>query len=257
MSAETPKNRITKPSKNFSKPKRKRTIKRKPGSTNSYFDHNTELAIINFKKEEDLDKKNDLYVKEILPAFDALTENLINVYSYKIMHESKKDLKSECMEFLFRTVTKFDESKGSKAFSYFNVVAKNWLTIKSKQNAKRVKTYISADEKDNFTSADIDLFESHNTVPSYEDLVNSVEQQQKLGKVLAVMKEKVKTENEVLCLEAVEDIIDNIDNLEIFSKKSILMYLRESSRLSPKQLSIVLSSLKKKYKEVKRSIDDE
>ena len=48
-------------------------------------------------------------------------------------------LKSDCVSFLYETLEKFDPSKGSKAFSYFNVVAKNWLIIQSKKRVKNFK----------------------------------------------------------------------------------------------------------------------
>jgi hypothetical protein len=49
-----------------------------------------------------------------------------------------ENMKNECLEFLYGVINKFKPERGSKAFSYFNVVGKNWLTIKSKQNTKAV-----------------------------------------------------------------------------------------------------------------------
>jgi len=237
----------------FAKPKRKRIIKRKPGTISlNYFGQDTQDSIVKYQKEDNQEDKKKIYVKEVLPAFDSLTENLINVYGFKITHESKKDLKSECLEFLYRTVPKFDEEKGSKAFSYFNVVAKNWLTIRSKQNVKRIKTYISADDRESFTEADLDLFESHNIVPSYEELIAINEQGKLLKDTLDKMREKVKTDNEKLCLNAIEQIVENLDDIDILNKRAILLYIREITGLSSKQLSVVLSSLKKRYKEMKK-----
>ena len=36
-------------------------------------------------------------------------------------------------------MNKYDPNKGSKAFSYFSVITKNWFIHKVKQNSKRLK----------------------------------------------------------------------------------------------------------------------
>jgi hypothetical protein len=234
--------------------KERRIIKRKPGTkSNNYFDMQTQEHIVEYQKAETPAKKEELYVKHILPAFDSLVENLINVYGFKVLYESKKNLKAECLEFLYTTVNKFDATKGTKAFSYFNVVGKNWLTIKSKQNVKRIKTYISADDRESFSKNDIDQFESFNVVPSYEDMLAKVEQNKLLHEVIGELTHKVKTENEILCVGAIKQIADNLDNIDLLNKRAILIYIKELSGLSGKQLSTCLSSLKKHYKDIKKS----
>jgi len=238
------------------KPRRKIT-RRKPGTKPSvnYFSMDTQATIVDYQKEPEPKLKEKLYVKQILPAFDSLVENLINVYGFKVMYESKKNLKAECLEFLYSTVNKYDVTKGSKAFSYFNVIAKNWLTIKSKQNVKRIKTYISADDKNSFSKADIDRFESFNVVPSYEDIVAVAEANKTLVRTVGELSTRVKTDNEVACVNAIKQIIDNLDNIDILNKRAVLLYIREITGLSSKQLSVCLASLKKHYREIKKSRD--
>ena len=192
---------------------------------------------------------------EILPAFDALVENLINVYGFSVMHESKQDLKNECLEFLYTAVGKFNPSKGSKAFSYFNVVAKNWLTIKSKQNAKKVQTYISIDNREDISKEDLEAIENYQVMPSWDEVLSAGDSLQQLNKVIADIEVLAKTENEAICIKAIKNLIENIEEVDLLSKRAILLYIREMTNLNSKQLSIVLSSLKKHYKEVKRLAD--
>ena len=58
-------------------------------------------------------------------------------------------------------------------------------------------------------------------------------------------------ETEQKTILAIEDLISNIDNLEIFNKKAIYLYLREISGLNTKQLVASLSNIKKRYREFK------
>lgn len=238
---------------------RKKITRRKPGTKSSgeYFSKETQVAILEYQTTKDIPAKQKIYVDRILPAFDSLVENLINVYGYKVLYETKRDLKTECMEFLFTTVEKFDGNKGSKAFSYFNVVGRNWLTIRSKQNAKKVKSYISMDDKDGFTNADLEQLESFNYAPSYEDIMTNNENSKNLKKIVFGLEKKVKTENEQACVRAIHEIVNNLDEIDILNKRAVLLYIREITNLSSKQLSVVLSNLKKHYKDVKKDLENE
>jgi len=232
----------------------RRVIKRKPGKkSKNYFTMDTQAAIVRYQASEDHAEREKIYTKEILPAFDALSENLINVYGYKVMYESKKDLKAECLEFLYSTVEKWDESKGSKAFSYYNVVARHWLTISSKKNVKRMKTYISMEDKDEFSSADVEKYDTYNVIPSYEEMLQKQENAKMLKKIVIELKTRVKTDNEIACVNAVEQIVDSLEDIDILNKRAVLLYIREITGLSSKQLSVCLSSLKKHYRELRKT----
>lgn len=237
------------------KKKARRKIKRKGSEPTliNYFTEKTQEHIIEYQKEADSNKKKKIYVKEILPAFDSLVENLINVYGFSVIYESKQDLKNECLQFLYTAVDKFNAEKGSKAFSYFNVVAKNWLTIKSKQNIKRLQSYVSIDDHDNILKEDLERIEAHNLVPNFEELLLAVNMHDYLTNLVAAIENKLKTENERMVVGAIKVLITNIDDVDLLSKRAILLYVRELTNLSSKQLSLTLSSLKRYYKEVKNT----
>jgi hypothetical protein len=54
--------------------------------------------------------------------------------------------------------------------------------------------------------------------------------------------------NEKKVLLAVRHLIDNIDNIEIFNKKAIYLYLREITGLNTKQVVNNLNKIRDKYK---------
>ncbi len=55
------------------------------------------------------------------------------------------DVKQEVLSFLVMNMHKYDHSKGSKAFSYFSVVCKNYLILHNNANYKRYKTHTNID----------------------------------------------------------------------------------------------------------------
>ena len=217
----------------------------------NYFDAATQQAIVDYQNELDPEIRKTIYVGRIMPAFNSLVENLINVYGYHVMYETKEDLRIECAEFLYGVVTKFNASKGSKAFSYFNVVARNWLTIRSKQNAKSVRSFISIDNREAFSQHELDIIENHHVVPACDTQITQEEHNTALKSLIAEIKDRVKTENEATCVDAINELFENVDDLDFVSKRAVMLYIREITHLSPKQLSIVLSSLKKHYKTIK------
>jgi len=239
------------------KKKGRKKIKRKGDQPTliNYFTDKTQEQIIVYQQEADTEKKKKIYVKEILPAFDSLVENLINVYGFSVMYESKQDLKHECLQFLYTAVDKFNAEKGSKAFSYFNVVAKNWLTIKSKQNMKRAQSYISIDDRENLSKEDLEQIETHQFHPGFEDIYTTVNTHEYLTKLVVAIEDKTKTENEKMVVNAIKVLISNLEDVDLLSKRAILLYVRELTTLSSKQLSIVLSSLKRHYRDVKNADD--
>lgn len=246
---------------------KKKISRKKPGEKTfrNYFDDDTQDAIVRYQQAvitqpdgttiPNYEERNKIYVLEILPAFSTLIENLINVYGYHVLYESREDLKNECLEFLYGVINKFKAERGSKAFSYFNVVGKNWLTIKSKQNAKIVQNYVSLDNREALSKHDLDLIEDHNFFPSAEDLLTKEDISKNLKNLVENLRGKIKTENEKICLDAIEVLIENIDDIDdigLISKRAVMLYIREITGLSSKQLSIVLSSLKKQYRVIKQ-----
>lgn len=228
-------------------------VRKKPGTKSiNYFDDNTQQAIVEYQKALEVKNKNNIYLEKIFPAFDSLVENLINVYGFTVAHESRVDLKNECLEFLYTALPKFNAEKGSKAFSYFNVVAKHWLTIKSKQNAKKVQNYLSLDNKEAIGVHDMETIEKYSIAPDGEELMIEFENKAQVQALIKEVSDKARTENEKSCVKAINVLMDSIDDIDLLNKRAILLYLREITGLSSKQLSIVLANLKKYYKDAKR-----
>lgn len=239
----------------------KKLIKRKPkggaAPQDFYFNANTQQAIVDFKAETNPTKRNDIYIKEILPAFSKLVENLINVYGFQIQYESKLDLQNECIEFLYGVITKFDASKGTKAFSYFNVVAKHWLIIKSKQSIRNIHVFTSLDNTEALSHHDLETIENYSVAPSPEETLVAACDSGKIKAILELISTKTVTSNEVECLKGINLLFDSIAELDFLNKRAIMLYLREISHMSPKTTSTVLSLLKRHYKIAKEEYEQE
>lgn len=216
-----------------------------------YFNAGTQVAIVKYQEENLRKQKEKLYVSEIMPAFEKLVENLINIHKFSGMHDTYSELKNDCVNFLFETIHKFDASRGTNAFSYFNVVAKNWLILKTTQKTQRSKKSVSLDDPGSMTVQETNLIEERNTLSPQDFFMNSSSSVENIIIMLYEVRSKVKTENELTCINAIITIFDNIDEIDLLNKSAVLLYMRELSGLSPKQLTTAMQSIKRHYKKSK------
>ena len=241
----------------MTKPKPKRIIRRrKKGSkSNNYFSLETQDAIIEYQNSEDYDERNKLYLEKILPAFDKLAQNLIFIYGFITQGEPYEHLKNDCVSFLFETIHKWDPAKGTKAFSYFNVVAKNWLIINSRRRTKNERRHVSVDHQEGMSRRDKQTYASHDVIlPPDEEMIKQ-NFRNEIMEVLAEIKGRVSGENEKKCIDAVITVFETVDQLDFLNKRAIFVYVRDISGLSPKQLSVAMSIIRKHYRSLVRGPD--
>ena len=113
-------------------------MSRKKRNKNHYFTKVHEHAIIDYTNSNDIKIRTELYVAFICPAFSEMVDKI--VYTYKFTSLPNIDvLKDECKIWLTTILDKYDPNRGSKAFSYFSVITKNWFIHKVKQNSKKLK----------------------------------------------------------------------------------------------------------------------
>lgn len=232
---------------------KKRIIRRKKGSGPSvlYFHQGTHDSIVKYQKEQEKHIREQIYTEEILPAFDKLVDNLIYMHGFAGGLDPHEDLKSDCVTFLYETLFKFDSTRGSKAFSYFNVVAKNWLIIKSKQKNKRMKKQASLDEMTSMTAAERKSVIENQLIPGPEEKTISEERREEILDTLREIRWRVEAPNDFACIDAIIAIFENVNNLDFLNKRAIFVYLRDLSNLNPKQLSASMALIRKHYKEIR------
>lgn len=236
--------------------KGRKKIRRKPGKTrNMYFNMDTQAAIVKYQNLESHEKRLILYEKEILPAFSKLSENLIFVYGFKSPYLNFDELKADCISFLYESIHKWSPERGTKAFSYYNVVAKNWLIINCRQHQKIKNRHVSIDDPYGMSSTQKELFESYTIDPSPDETLIKRQQRSQIMKLLDEMKVKLTNHNELICLQAIETLFSNIENLDLLNKRAVLIYIRDISGLDKKQLSKAMSVIRRHYRSMNGKTD--
>ena len=117
-----------------------------------YFTEDTEKAIIAYNKSDDPDTREQLFRSKIQGPLDKLAENVINRFKFPYMEGTFDEIKAQVVSFLVINLHKFTEDKG-KAFSYFSVIAKNYLILHNNNSYKEEKRvlYFSDQTEDSFS----------------------------------------------------------------------------------------------------------
>jgi hypothetical protein len=214
------------------KTKKKRAKKKK----NIYFTKMHEEAILKYIDCPDREERNVIYRDVIRPVFVEMINKI--VFTYKFTNLPNVDsLKDECEIHLITILSNFDPSKGSKAFSYFSVITKNWFIAKVKKTAIQLRREAHYDEISK--RVEMDHLAIYN---QYDEQRTKREFMEHLWKEIEKWEKANLKENERKILEAIKILLSDAETIEIFNKKAIYLYIREITNLNTKQ---VLNNLKR------------
>jgi len=229
-----------------SQPKKKKS----GNSLKLYFHAGTHDAIVKFQTEGDPRTREIIYISEILPAFEKLVENLFFIHSFSAGLPVTDDIKTDCITFLYETLKKFDASRGSKAFSYFNVVAKNWIIVKTRQRAKNNRKHVNIDDKNAVSETEMYEFDPSLQKADQLEILSKSELSQNIRNVLQQIRSRLVHDHEIVCLDAIQQLFDQAEDIDIFNKRAIFVYVRDMTNVTQKQLSSSVSIIKKHYRDI-------
>lgn len=220
--------------------------RRRAKTKNHYFTQVHEDAIVQYAATNDIKIRTELYVKYIQPAFNEMVDKI--VFTYKFTSLPNCDvLRDECKIWLVTILDKYDPNKGSKAFSYFSVITKNWFIHKVKQQQKKNKREI---DLDNLSKRYEEEYLS--TEESYITHREEAEFWRSFHEELSSWDTAQMKENDLKVYQAIVILFESKEDIEIFNKKAIYLYLREITDLNTKQIVNSLKKFRKKYDHFKQ-----
>jgi DNA-directed RNA polymerase specialized sigma subunit len=215
-----------------------------------YFTQEHEDAIVEYCSTEDQKRRNILYRDKIQPVFSQMVDKIVFTYRFTTLPDID-DLRDECKVYLTTILGKFDPAKGSKAFSYFSVVTKNWFIHKVKKHKKKLEREVSLEIAE--LDPDIhfvDKQESYQSKRMREEMLENLKAEMESWQV------DFEKEKEKKVYDAVMMLFESADEIEIFNKKAIYLYLRELTGMNTKQIVSQLNKMRKRYRDFKREWDN-
>jgi len=211
-----------------------------------YFTQVHEDAILEYISCEDSQRRNYLYREVIQPVFLEMIKKIVFTYKFTSL-PNVDSLKDECEIHLITILSNFDVSKGSKAFSYFSVITKNWFIAKVKKTAIQRKRESNYEDISNASES-----EFLSTYNEYHALREKKEFMDNLWTEIHIWDEQNLKENERKVLEAIKILLSDPDAIEIFNKKAIYLYIREITNLNTKQILNSLNRFRLDYRNFKK-----
>ena len=215
----------------------KKIVKKKKRKV--YFGQEVQDAIVEYNSSENNNERNHIYGKRIHPAFDKLAENIINTFKFTYFDDPFVDVKHEVVAFMVMNIHKYDHTKGSKAFSYFSVVAKNYLILHNNNNYKKLKTHDELSALDSAKNKKI-----HNNV-DMKHLTEEVIEYFEIN--LPTM---FKKQRDIRIAYSIIELMKRIDDIENFNKKSLYILIREMADVNTCHITSVVNVMKKYYKKI-------
>jgi len=201
-------------------------------TTNYYWTDDTEQAIIDYNGTDKSEVRNSIYKKGIEYPINKLAENIINTFKFSYFDDVFEDVKHEVVAFCVMNMHKFDHTKGSRAFSYFSVVAKNYLILNNNANYKKLKSHTSLSALNNVKSADYDEDSKillNESIDYFED---------KIPDIFSKRRDR-------MVGYAIIDLMKSIHDIEDFNKKSLYILIREMTDVDTSQITKVLNVMRK------------
>ena len=219
-------------------------MKKRKKKSKIYFGTPVHDAIVEYNHSENVEFRHKIYTEEIHAAFLKLAENIINTFKFSYFTYGFRDLQEEVVSNLVLNMHKFDETKGSKAFSYFSVVAKNYLILNNNANYKKLKIHDSidtlydhgVDDETINKSPSVDVF--HKTLNYFEEHLEELFPK--------------KQDKDVA--ESILYLCKNKDNIDNFNKKALYIIIREMTDVKTSKITQVSNVFRKIYPKIQEEV---
>jgi len=216
--------------------------KRRPKTKNQYFTSDTEEAIIEYLNETDQAKRNKIYNERIWYGFHKLTENIIHTFKFYYTEvDTIADLQHEVTAFLLEKLHLYKQDKG-KAYSYFGTIAKRYLILYNNNNYKKKKAKVdpTAADEDEGVLRQLGRDDRKKDIKDFIDYYTEY-----VDKHMFTL---FKKDHDRKVCDAVNILFKRRENLEIFNKKALYIYIREMTGVETPVITKVTKVLKKLYK---------
>lgn len=210
----------------------------------NYFTSETEEYIVKYNTSTDDDYRAKIFTDHIYLPFYKLAENIIHTFKFYYTDvERIEDLKHEVVSILLeQKISKFDPTNGAKAYSYFGTIVKRWLINYNNINYKKLKQIGSFSDIEESYETDIDP-DSPNARTLGTFLDEWVDEMYNEIDYIFTKQEDLKIADAILT------IFKTRNDLDIFKKKALYIYIREMTDCETPQLTKVLNILKSNFYE--------
>jgi hypothetical protein len=217
-------------------------------SNRQYFTKDTEDAIILYNKTEDKLTRDKIYKDHIQKSFEKLAEIVYNKWKFTYFDDDPKDVMAEVVTFMIEKIHMYKAGKG-KAFSYFTIVARNYLILNNNANYKRYKD----------TDIMSGLPESFDTENNFRDEERNDEFRTFNVRMLQYWDKHLENyfpkKRDLQIADSVLELFRRANYIENFNKKSLYLLIREMTGHPTHYITKVVNKMKDRQMELYNEFD--
>jgi len=208
-----------------------------------YFTKITEIAINAYNQCDDQRLKNKIYNRFIHYPFDKLAENVIHTYKTYYFEVPYEDVKANVVAFLNEKIHKFNGDNG-RAFSYFTVIARNYLFNENNQNYARMKAREGVEVIDSSRNIVSEVF----TKQQKDELTDFVDFYVRYMdyNVFSIFNK----DRDRQIADSITELFRTRDNLYSYNKKALYILIRERTGVQTQYITKVVGKMKFIYREL-------
>lgn len=207
----------------------------------NYFTKETEKYIVEYNNCIDPEKKQRIFTEHIYFPFYKLAECIIHTFKfYNTDVDQLEDLKCDIVRMLYEDkISKFDPTKGTKAYSYFGTIVKRWLIAYNAKNYSLKKRTVTLD-----TVSFQDLPEDNFDLEVSPTLSLSGFIDIWVADMYAHLTDLFPDSSERKVADAILTLFRTRQDLEVFNKKALYVYLKEITGCETVYVTRVVLKLK-------------
>lgn len=205
--------------------------------------------IVQYNASEDMEEREQLFREHLDYPLDKMAENIINRFKFPYIGGSFEETKKQVVSFLVMNLAKYkpirDDGEPNKSFSYFSVIAKNYLILHNNNGYKQEKrsVYLSDTTSDSYVSLEemTDL-QAPSPEESNEDMKDFVKLMVAYwdANIPRVFKKK----RDADIANAVIDLFRQVDRIENFNKKALYLMIREMTDCKTAYVTKVVNKMR-------------
>ena len=208
-----------------------------------YFGTPAQEAIVEYNKCKDPHKRSKIYEERIKYPFEKLAENILNTFQFSYFDVSKEDVQAEVVSMMIQKIHMYKPDKG-RAFSYFSIVAKNYLILINNGNYKRYKKTDLLSQMPETWNPENDFYKEQqgDEFSEFKDLMLEY-WDKNLTKVFT-------KKRDIQIADAILELFRRSQFIENFNKKHLYLLIREMTDCKTHYITKVVNVMKEHQKKM-------
>ena len=213
-----------------------------------YWSSDLDDYIVQYNESDDAELRERIFREHLYYPLDKMSESIINRFKFPYINDSFDETKKQVIGFLVMNLSKYkpirDDGERNKSFSYFSVIAKNYLILHNDKGYKQEKrsVYLSDIINENYVSledmTDLQTDPSEDSEDFREFVKLMIDYWE--ANIVRVFKKK----RDIDIATAVIELFKRADKIENYNKKALYLMIREMTDCKTSCITKVVNKMR-------------